>query len=118
MSSVIAPHSGRPENGSIKGERHEPPRVARHPLDTYADDGVKVMLEDGTLDPGQDPHLTADEVVAIYQAMVKTRLLDERLVLLQRQGRIGFHIGSLGEEATILGSAFATRPQDWLFPCY
>ncbi len=37
---------------------------------------------------------------------------------LQRQGRIGFHIGSLGEEAAILGSASATRPQDWLFPCY
>jgi pyruvate dehydrogenase E1 component subunit alpha len=39
-------------------------------------------------------------------------------VALQRQGRIGFHIGSLGEEATVLGSVSATRPQDWVFPCY
>ena len=36
--------------------------------------------------------------------MVRVRILDERLVTLQRQGRIGFHIGSLGEEAAILGS--------------
>jgi 2-oxoisovalerate dehydrogenase E1 component alpha subunit len=50
--------------------------------------------------------------------MVRTRLLDERLTALQRQGRIGFHIGSLGEEASVLGSAFALRQNDWLFPCY
>jgi pyruvate dehydrogenase E1 component alpha subunit len=50
--------------------------------------------------------------------MRRVRVLDDRLVRLQRQGRIGFHIGSLGEEAAILGSAFAMRPQDWLFPCY
>jgi 2-oxoisovalerate dehydrogenase E1 component alpha subunit len=50
--------------------------------------------------------------------MVQTRLLDERLTALQRQGRIGFHVGSLGEEGAIIGSAFALRKQDWIFPCY
>jgi 2-oxoisovalerate dehydrogenase E1 component alpha subunit len=50
--------------------------------------------------------------------MVRTRVLDDRLTALQRQGRIGFHIGSLGEEAAILGSAWALRPSDWIFPCY
>ena len=42
-----------------------------------------------------------------YRAMLLSRRLDERLMALQRQGRIGFHIGSLGEEAAILGSAYA-----------
>jgi pyruvate dehydrogenase E1 component alpha subunit len=50
--------------------------------------------------------------------MVLVRTLDERLVTLQRQGRIGFHIGSYGEEAAVMGSAAALRKQDWLFPCY
>ncbi len=54
----------------------------------------------------------------LYRHLVTTRQLDERFVLLQRQGRIGFHVGSLGEEAAILGSAWAMRPKDWLFPCY
>jgi 2-oxoisovalerate dehydrogenase E1 component alpha subunit len=94
------------------------PAVARHPSDTKADDVVKCLREDGTLDPRHDPGLTMDEVKALYRAMVRTRVLDDRLVTLQRQGRIGFHIGSLGEEAAILGSAFAMRPQDWMFPCY
>ncbi len=81
-------------------------------------DVVRVLRSDGTLDSAHDPGLAADEVVHIYRHMVLTRLLDERLVTLQRQGRIGFHIGSLGEEAAIIGSAYAMRKQDWLFPCY
>jgi 2-oxoisovalerate dehydrogenase E1 component alpha subunit len=94
------------------------PAVARHPGDTRADDVVKCLREDGSLDPRTDPHLTQAEVLALYRGMLRTRVLDDRLVTLQRQGRIGFHIGSLGEEAAILGSAFAMRDQDWMFPCY
>lgn len=92
--------------------------AARHPSDAEAEGVVKVLREDGTLDPRHDPQLSAADVLAIYKAMVRTRVLDDRLVTLQRQGRIGFHIGSLGEEASILGSAFAMREQDWMFPCY
>lgn len=92
--------------------------AARHPEDTHAGDVIKVLRGDGSLDPEHDPHLTEAEIVTLYRAMVQTRLLDERLTAIQRQGRIGFHIGSYGEEAAILGSAFSLRPQDWLFPCY
>jgi 2-oxoisovalerate dehydrogenase E1 component alpha subunit len=79
---------------------------------------VRVLRDDGTLDPELDPGLSAEELVELFRWAVFTRTLDERLVLLQRQGRIGFHIGSLGEEAAILGSTFAMRDCDWIFPCY
>jgi 2-oxoisovalerate dehydrogenase E1 component alpha subunit len=79
---------------------------------------IRALGDDGTLAPEHDPKLSWDELRSIYRHMVETRLLDERLTALQRQGRIGFHVGCLGEEAAILGSAFAMRPQDWLFPCY
>ncbi len=79
---------------------------------------VSVLRDDGTLDPAHDPHLGDDEVKFLYRHLVETRQLDERFVALQRQGRIGFHVGSLGEEAAILGSAYAMRKNDWLFPCY
>jgi pyruvate dehydrogenase E1 component subunit alpha len=79
---------------------------------------IRVLSDDGTLDPRNDPRLSESEVIEIYRWMVTTRQLDERLVALQRQGRIGFHVGSLGEEAAIIGSAFAMRKSDWLFPCY
>jgi pyruvate dehydrogenase E1 component alpha subunit len=79
---------------------------------------ISVLRSDGTLDPVHDPGLSGAEVVELYRSLVETRTLDERFVALQRQGRIGFHVGSLGEEAAILGSAWAMRKQDWLFPCY
>ena len=79
---------------------------------------LAVQREDGTLDPAVDPKIDPELVMALYKHMVLVRVLDERMVLLQRQGRIGFHIGSLGEEAAILGSAAALRDNDWLFPCY
>ena len=88
------------------------------PTSTSADDVVRVLREDGTLDPATDPKMDASLAVRLYEHMVLVRALDDRLVTLQRQGRIGFHIGSLGEEAAIVGSAAAVRPQDWLFPCY
>lgn len=86
------------------------------PLVTY--EPIRVMREDGSVDPARDPKLSDERLVQLYSAMVRTRIIDERLVTLQRQGRIGFHIGSLGEEATIIGSAAAARDQDWIFPCY
>jgi pyruvate dehydrogenase E1 component subunit alpha len=84
----------------------------------FEDDVVRVLRDDGTLDPAGDPRLDPAEVVAIYRAMVRVRALDERLVALQRRGRIAFHVGSQGEEAAIVGSAAALRGTDWIFPCY
>lgn len=75
--------------------------------------------DDGKLlSPEREPPLSLERTREAYRAMVQTRFLDERLTALQRQGRIGFHVGSLGEEAAIVGSAIALRPQDWIFPCY
>ncbi len=79
---------------------------------------VRVLNSDGSVDPLTDPGLSAEQSIALYEQMVITRAVDERLVTLQRQGRIGFHIGSMGEEATIIGTAAALEPTDWLFPCY
>jgi 2-oxoisovalerate dehydrogenase E1 component alpha subunit len=79
---------------------------------------VRVLGDDGSLDPERDPGLSPAQVVELYRHLVTTRIVDEQLLMLQRQGRIGFHVGSLGEEAAIVGPAYALAPQDWLFPCY
>ena len=78
----------------------------------------RVLRDDGTLDPALDPGLRLEEVVHIYRNLLLTRTIDKRLTALQRQGRIGFHVGSLGEEAAILGATYAVRETDWIFPCY
>ena len=95
-----------------------PTKHHRNPNDVLAPGVIRAMRDDGTVDPAHDPGICDAELVSLYTAMVRVRILDDRLVALQRQGRIGFHVGSIGEEAAILGSAFAMRQQDWLFPCY
>jgi pyruvate dehydrogenase E1 component subunit alpha len=95
-----------------------PTKHHRNPNDVLAPGVIRAMRDDGTVDPAHDPGISDAELVSLYVAMVRVRILDDRLVSLQRQGRIGFHIGSIGEEAAILGSAFAMRKRDWIFPCY
>lgn len=82
------------------------------------DDVVRALRDDGSLDPSREPALSVEQVQELYRHMVKTRLIDERLVALQRQGRIGFHVGSLGEEGAVCAATFGMRDQDWVFPCY
>lgn len=89
-----------------------PNRASAHAVD----DVVRLLADDGSL-VGEAP-LSIAEAERGYCGMVQTRFLDERLTALQRQGRVGFHVGSLGEEAAIIGAALALRTQDWIFPCY
>jgi pyruvate dehydrogenase E1 component alpha subunit len=60
--------------------------------------------------------LSDEEAVRMYRGMFMTRLMDTRMLNLQRQGRIGFFGTSTGQEAATIASAFALEKRDWLFP--
>jgi len=79
---------------------------------------VCYLSPEGELLPGREAPISDEETLRLYLAMLRNRLVDERMVMLQRQGRIGFYIGSSGEEASIIGTVAALRQSDWLFPCY
>jgi len=53
-----------------------------------------------------------------HRQMVVTRRFDIESGNLQRQGQLALWIPSLGQEAAQVGSAYAARPQDHLFPAY
>jgi pyruvate dehydrogenase E1 component alpha subunit/2-oxoisovalerate dehydrogenase E1 component alpha subunit len=52
----------------------------------------------------------------LYRQLRRIRLLDERLVQLQRQGRVGFHGSIAGQEAAPVAAGLALRAGDWIFP--
>ena len=52
----------------------------------------------------------------MYRTMALVRAIDDRMIKLQRQGRIGFYGEARGQEAGGVASAAALRPDDWLFP--
>jgi pyruvate dehydrogenase E1 component alpha subunit/2-oxoisovalerate dehydrogenase E1 component alpha subunit len=65
---------------------------------------------------GRLPQVAADDLRGLFRHMLKLRTLDQRMLSLQRQGRIGFYGTAMGEEAAIAGSGYALRPTDWVFP--
>ncbi|MCU6710116.1 thiamine pyrophosphate-dependent dehydrogenase E1 component subunit alpha [Paenibacillus sp. J5C_2022] len=63
--------------------------------------------------------LTDDQVVEMYTWMVTARMFDERLLLLQRAGKINFHVSGIGQEVAQVAAAFALdRDQDYYLPYY
>jgi TPP-dependent pyruvate/acetoin dehydrogenase alpha subunit len=74
------------------------------------------LRDDGSLDPAHAAGLTGELAVALYEHMVLARALDERLVALQREGRVTQHASAIGEEAAIVGAVAAMQDEDWVFP--
>jgi TPP-dependent pyruvate/acetoin dehydrogenase alpha subunit len=62
--------------------------------------------------------LPSAELPAVYRTMITARLMDERCLALQRQGRIGFYVPLQGQEAAQVGCGWALDPSDWIFPAY
>jgi 2-oxoisovalerate dehydrogenase E1 component len=59
------------------------------------------------------------QLIDIYRTMVTSRLLDEKMLKLIRQGKSFFHIGAAGHEATQVGACLAMKPgYDWAYPYY
>ena len=77
---------------------------------------VRVLEDDGTVIPGNDPNLPEDKLRFLYEQMVQVREFDRRMLMLQRQGRIGFYGPILGQEAATVGSVAALESHDWVFP--
>lgn len=75
---------------------------------------LQILAEDGRL-VGDQPDLAPDELKALFTHMLRVRCLDERMLKLQRAGRVGFVGTATGLEAAIIGSASGLRRQDWLW---
>jgi len=79
---------------------------------------LSILDGDGKLDAKLDPKLAPNDLKRLYRAMVLGRRLDERMLRLQRQGRIGTFAPIKGQEASQLGSAFTLEPTDWMVPSF
>jgi 2-oxoisovalerate dehydrogenase E1 component alpha subunit len=79
---------------------------------------VRVLGEDQRAGGPWNPHLEPEELQVGLRHMLLTRLFDDRMQRIQRQGRISFYIKSTGEEAVAVAAGMALTPGDMLFPSY
>src|SRR5919197_4392790 len=93
--------------------------MPRTPLEPrFTVEYLSVLDAEGNLDSALDPGLPSAELKHLYRAMLLARRLDERMVRLQRQGRIGTFAPIKGQEASQLASVAVLRPSDWMVPSF
>jgi pyruvate dehydrogenase E1 component alpha subunit len=79
---------------------------------------LSILDSDGNLDTSLEPDIGPDDLKRLYRGMLLGRRLDERMLRLQRQGRIGTFAPGKGQEASQMGSIFALRKTDWMVPSF
>jgi pyruvate dehydrogenase E1 component alpha subunit len=83
----------------------------------YRVQNLSILDESGEVDQSLDPNLPEDLLLRLYRGMVLGRKFDERMLILQRQGKIGTFAPMKGQEAQV--GAVATLEQgDWLVPSF
>ena len=79
---------------------------------------LSILDSDGNLDSALEPSIAPDELKRLHRAMLLGRRFDERMLRLQRQGRIGTFAPIKGQEAAQIGSVAALRRTDWMVPSF
>ena len=79
---------------------------------------VRVLDDEHRAVGNWNPKFDPGELQVALRWMLLTRIFDNRMWQIQRQGRISFYIESKGEEAVSIAQAMALRPGDMCFPSY
>ncbi len=87
-------------------------------LRSYAESLIRVLDDSGKAVGAWDPKLDAETLRQGLRAMLLTRIFDDRMQRVQRQGKTSFYMKSTGEEAVAVAQAYALDPADMLFPSY
>ena len=74
---------------------------------------MQILDEQGNVDAELEPKVPREELLKLYRAMVLARELDQRMLKLQRQGRIGTFGPCTGQEAAHCAPTLAMAPNDW-----
>ncbi|CAI9387705.1 pyruvate dehydrogenase (acetyl-transferring) E1 component subunit alpha [Niallia sp. Sow4_A1] len=80
---------------------------------------LQILNEEGeVVNESAMPDLSDEQLQELMTRMVYTRILDQRSISLNRQGRLGFYAPTAGQEASQLASQFALEKEDFILPGY
>ncbi len=93
--------------------------MPRTPIEPqFPTERLSILDSDGLLDAELEPKIASDDLKRLYRGMVLGRRLDERMLKLQRQGRIGTFAPLKGQEASQIGTVFTLEARDWMVPSF
>jgi pyruvate dehydrogenase E1 component alpha subunit len=84
----------------------------------YRVDYLSILDQDGKVDEELEPDLSEEFLLSLHRAMLLARRFDERMLTMQRQGKIGTFGPIKGQEASQLGAVAVLDAKDWLVPAF
>ena len=79
---------------------------------------LRVIDDDGNAGGEWNPNLDPEILKNGLEYMLRLRIFDERMMKLQRTGKLSFYMRSFGEEAIAIAQTMALEQHDWVFPSY
>jgi len=62
--------------------------------------------------------LSNDELVSLYKKLLLPRMIEEKMLVLLRQGRISKWFSGIGQEAIAVGATMALQQDEWIMPLH
>ena len=62
--------------------------------------------------------LSDDQLLQFYQAILKPRMIEEKMLVLLRQGKISKWFSGIGQEAISVGATLALEEDEWIMPLH
>lgn len=84
----------------------------------YRIEYLSILDENGNVDADLEPDIPDDILLKLHREMLSGRRFDERMLNLQRQGRIGTFPPIKGQEASQLGAVATLKDSDWMVPAF
>lgn len=63
-------------------------------------------------------NISNEELKRIYYHLLKPRMIEEKMLILLRQGRISKWFSGIGQEAISVGAAMALHPEEYMLPMH
>ena len=62
--------------------------------------------------------LSDQELIGLYKALLYPRMIEEKMLVLLRQGKVGKWFSGIGQEAISVGAAMAMQSDEWIMPLH
>jgi 2-oxoisovalerate dehydrogenase E1 component len=63
-------------------------------------------------------HLSNEQLIHFYRSLLWPRMIEEKMLVLLRQGKISKWFSGIGQEAIAVGATLALQPDEWIMPLH
>ena len=98
--------------------RPDPAKSTAQDTTEHASGLVRVLTDEHEAKGEWIPEISTEKLILGLEYMMRLRIFDDRMLKMQRTGKLSFYMRSFGEEAVAIAQTMALEDNDWIFPSY